>query len=232
MKGPLAIALGSLVSLASCASGHGSSTLTNPAEPTEHSTAVSASDALDALRAGNRRYVSGHLQHPRQTPERRAELSESQVPSAVVIGCSDSRSAPELVFDQGLGDLFVIRVAGNVIDDHALGSVEYAVEHLGTKLIVVMGHERCGAVQAARDSGQANTPGHDHVASLVAAIRPAVDATAGGDAEATCKANVSNVVKALRTSQPVLRELVEAGQLKVVGAYYDLDTGAVEFLDM
>jgi len=224
-----------LLGLVSCATSHEPSRRTAPVEhPVEHAahpSGVPASEALELLSQGNQRYVSGHLQHPRQTPERRAELANSQAPSAVIIGCADSRTAPELVFDQGLGDLFVVRVAGNVVDDHALGSVEYAAEHLGTRLIVVLGHERCGAVKAARDSAQANSPGHDHIASLVAAIRPAVEATVGGDAEATCKANVSNVVKALRSSEPVLRELVASGKVEIVGAYYDLDTGAVEFMD-
>jgi carbonic anhydrase len=232
MKRWIAGALVPLLCLASCATSPASTKPAATAEHAEHPTAVSASEALDILGKGNQRYVSGHLQHPHQTPDRRTELANSQVPSAVVIGCSDSRTAPELVFDQGLGDLFVIRVAGNVVDDHALGSVEYAAEHLGTKLIVVLGHERCGAVKAARDSAQAKSEGHDHIASLVAAIKPAVDATAGGDAEATCKANVSNVVKALRSSEPVLRAMVDAGSVKIVGAYYDLDTGAVQFLDM
>ena len=178
---------------------------------------------------GNARFVSGHTQHPRQDPDRRTELASGQQPFAVIVGCADSRTAPELLFDQGLGDLFVVRVAGNVVDDHALGSIEYAVEHLHSGLIVVLGHERCGAVAAARDTVAAHGHAEGHIDSLVAAIRPAVEATAGQDAEATCLANVQNTVQALRSSEPILRHMLEAGQVTVVGAHYDLDTGLVTF---
>jgi carbonic anhydrase len=217
--------------LASCAATRTPADAPKSSEHAEHPAAVSAQEAIDRLTQGNQRFVSGHLQHPRQSPERRAELANTQIPLAVVIGCADSRTSPELVFDQGLGDLFVIRVAGNVVDDHALGSVEYAAEHLGTHLVVVLGHERCGAVKAARESAPSNGQPHDHIASLVAAIKPAVDSTQGADADATCKANVANVVRALRDSEPVLRESVHAGTLQVIGAYYDLDTGKVTFLE-
>jgi carbonic anhydrase len=231
MRTQFTISFVTLGFLAACAGTQAPAAPAEPAGHAEHASAVPAGDALEMLSAGNQRYVSGKLQHPHQSPERRTELANSQVPSAVIIGCADSRTAPELLFDQGLGDLFVIRVAGNVVDDHALGSVEYAAEHLGTKLIVVLGHERCGAIKAARDSVGAKSEAHDHIASLVAAIRPAVDATIGADADATCKANVHAVEQVLKTSEPVLREMVDAGQLKVVGAYYDLDTGVVTFLD-
>jgi carbonic anhydrase len=217
--------------LGACASTQTPAAHGAAADHGEHPKGVSAADALEMLTAGNQRYVSGHLQHPHQTPARRTELANSQTPPALILGCSDSRTAPELVFDQGLGDLFVVRVAGNVVDDHALGSIEYAVEHLGTKLVVVLGHERCGAVKAARDSAGAKSESHDHIAALIAAIRPAVDATAGADADATCKANVHNMEQALRSSEPVLKEMVDSGQVRVVGAYYDLDTGVVTFLD-
>jgi carbonic anhydrase len=178
----------------------------------------------------NARFVSGHPEHPRQGRDRRTELAERQRPFAVILGCSDSRTAPEILFDQGLGDLFVARVAGNVLDDHTLGSIEYGVEHLHAPLVVVLGHKRCGAVAAARDAVAAKGHAEGHIESLVAAIRPAVEATAGQDVEATCKANVRNIVHALRTSEPVLRHMTESGEIKVVGAYYDLDTGEVTFL--
>ena len=145
-------------------------------------------------------------------------------------GCADSRTAPEILFDQGLGDLFVVREAGNVVDDHAIGSIEYGVEHLHAPLIVVLGHKRCGAVAAARDAVAGKGRAEGHIESLVAAIRPAVEATVGQDVEATCKANVRNIVHALRTSEPLLRHMVEHGDIKVVGEYYDLDTGVVAFL--
>ena len=156
---------------------------------------------------------------------------ENQHPFAIVLGCADSRVPPETVFDQGLGDLFVVRVAGNVIDDQSLGSIEYAVDHLAVRLIVVLGHQRCGAVQAAKDTLAANGKAPGHIQSLVTAIEPAVEATVKDDLEATVKANVKNVVQALRSSTPVLKAKIDAGELKVVGAYYSLDTGAVAFTD-
>lgn len=191
---------------------------------------VTPAEATTRLVEGNARFASGHLQHPRQTPDCRTELATGQRPFAVVLGCADSRTGPEVLFDQGLGDLFVVRAAGNVIDDHAIGSIEYAVEHLHAPLIVVLGHERCGAVVAARDTIAAHGHAEGHVQSLVEAIRPAVEATSGQDVEATCKANVRNIVQALRKSEPILRHMAEGGEIKVVGAYYDLDTGLVAFL--
>ena len=120
---------------------------------------------------GNGRYAGGNLQHPGQTTERRAELANSQYPFATVVSCSDSRVPPEIVFDQGLGDLFVVRVAGNVIDDHGLGSIEYSVDHLGVRLIVVLGHQSCGAVKAARETIAARSKAPGHIQSLVTAIQ-------------------------------------------------------------
>src|SRR5207245_4280782 len=120
----------------------------DPAHPEQPS--VAPAEAISKLKEGNGRYASGNLQHPGQTTERRAKLTKSQHPFAIIVSCSDSRVPPELVFDQGLGDLFVLRVAGNVIDDHSLGSIEYAVDHLAVRLIVVLGHQRCGAVHAAK----------------------------------------------------------------------------------
>jgi carbonic anhydrase len=166
-----------------------------------------------------------------EAAKRRAELTKSQHPFAIILGCSDSRVPPELVFDQGLGDLFVARVAGNVIDDHSLGSIEYAVDHLGARLIVVLGHQRCGAVKAAKETIAAKTEAPAHIQSLVTAIQPAVEATAKGDLEATVEANVKNVTQALRSSAPLLKPKVDSGELKVVGAYYSLDTGSVAFMD-
>jgi carbonic anhydrase len=197
----------------------------------ETAAGVSAKDAIAKLKEGNRNYVAGKLEHPHQTGSRRTEVAKGQHPFAIVLGCADSRVSPEVVFDQGLGDLFVIRVAGNVIDDHGLGSIEYAVEHLGPKLIVVLGHERCGAVAAARDvlAGKAKAAGH--IGSLVDAIKPAVDATKDKDAEATVKANALNVAKELSAAEPVIKEKASSGEVSVLGAYYDLDTGVVTFLN-
>ena len=166
-----------------------------------------------------------------EAAKRRAELTKSQHPFAIIVSCSDSRVPPEIVFDQGLGDLFVIRVAGNVIDDQSLGSIEYAVDHLAVRLIVVLGHQRCGAVKAAKETIAAKGKAPAHIQSLVMAIQPAVEATVNGDLEATVKANVKDVVQALRSSTPILKPKVDSDELKVLGAYYSLDTGSVTFPD-
>ena len=203
------------------------------AKEPEHADAapkVSPTEALARLKAGNERFVASKLEHPRQTAVRRTELANGQHPFAIVLACADSRTSPELVFDQGLGDVFVVRVAGNVLNDETVGSIEYAVDHLGAMLIVVLGHERCGAVAAARETIAAKGKAPGHIQSLVKAIAPAVEATAGEDAEATAKANERHVAKELRESPPILKELVEKGAVSVLAAHYDLDTGAVEFL--
>ena len=193
--------------------------------------AVAPAEAISKLKEGNGRYTSGNLQHPGQTTERRSELTKSQHPFAVIVSCSDSRVPPEIVFDQGLGDLFIFRVAGNVIDDHGLGSIEYAVDHLNVRLIVVLGHQSCGAVQAAKETIAAKGKAPGHIESLVTAIKPAVEATAKDDLDTTIKANVKHVVQALRSSTPILKAKVDSGELRVVGGYYSLDSGAVTFLD-
>ena len=138
--------------LAGCAGPSAAATHASAAAHTAEVAKVSPTEANQRLSEGNARFVAGHSQHPRQDPERRTELASTQHPFAVVLGCADSRTGPETLFDQGLGDLFVVREAGNVVDDHTLGSIEYAVEHLHSPLIVVLGHERCGAVAAARDT--------------------------------------------------------------------------------
>ncbi len=193
---------------------------------TKASAPVTADAALAKLMDGNRRFVAGRHENSSRSPERRAELTQTQKPSAIIVSCSDSRVGPEVVFDQGLGDIFVIRTAGEVLDAPGLGSIEYAVEHLGSPLILVLGHERCGAVSAAVASGHA--PGH--INALVSAIRPAVEETKGqpGDhVDNAVRANVRRVVRQLKNSQPILAEFSHAGKVKIVGAYYDLDTGAV-----
>jgi carbonic anhydrase len=189
--------------------------------------AMTAAQALARLKRGNVRAAHGASIHPHQNGPRRRELASGQQPFAIIVACSDSRVPPELVFDQGLGDLFVIRVAGNVVDDTALGSIEYAVEHLGAKLIVVLGHERCGAVKAAVDGGEAPA----HIGSLVRAIAPAVVETAnmkGDRLDLAVRANVRRVVRQLSDSEPLLHEAVQKKAIEVVGMEYDLDTGSVE----
>ncbi|HEY3659944.1 MAG TPA: carbonic anhydrase, partial [Candidatus Udaeobacter sp.] len=163
--------------------------------------------------------------------DRRTELANVQHPFAVIVSCSDSRVPPEIVFDQGLGDLFIVRVAGNVMNDEGLGSIEYAVDHLGSRLILVLGHQRCGAVDAAKQTIAAKGKAPGHIQSLVTAIKPAVEATAKDDLDTTIKVNVKNVVQGLRSSTPILKTEVDSGKIQVVGGYYSLDTGAVTFLD-
>ena len=192
---------------------------------------VAPAEAISKLKEGNGRYTSGNPQHPGQTTERRTELAKTQHPFAGIVSCSDSRVPPEIIFDQGLGDLFIVRVAGNVINDEGLGSIEYTVDHLGTRLILVLGHQRCGAVDAARETIAAKGKAPGHIQSLVTAIKPAVEATAKDDLETTVKANVKNVVQALRSSTPILKAKVDSGEIQVIGGYYSLDTGAVTFLD-
>jgi carbonic anhydrase len=201
----------------------------DPAHPEQPT--VAPAEAVSKLKEGNGRYTTGNLQHPGQTTERRAELAKDQHPFAVILSCSDSRVPPEIVFDQGLGDLFVVRVAGNVIDDHGLGSIEYAVDHLGARLIVVLGHQSCGAVKAAKETIAAKGKAPGHIQSLVTAIKPVVEATAKDDLETTVKANVKHVVQALRSSTPILKAKVDSGEVQVIGGYYSLDTGAVSLLD-
>jgi len=191
---------------------------------------VSADAALARLMAGNQRYVRHREQHPDESLARRKELEAAQHPFAVILGCADSRVPPELLFDQGLGDLFVIRVAGNIVDDAILASIEYAVEHTGARLIMVLGHEKCGAVTAAIAGGV--PPGH--LKALVDAIRPSVEATRNepGDKIHNCVvANVRRVAGQIRTSEPVLKEYVEKKGVKVVAADYALDSGRVNLLD-
>jgi len=192
---------------------------------------VAPAEAMSKLKEGNGRYTSGNLQHPGQTTERRTELAKTQHPFAAIVCCSDSRVPPEVVFDQGLGDLFIVRVAGNVINDEGLGSLEYTVDHLGTRLILVLGHQRCGAVDAARETLAAKGKAPGHIQSLVTAIKPAVEATSKEDLDATIKANVKHVVAELRSSTPILKAAVDSGKIEVIGGYYSLDTGAVTFLD-
>ncbi len=194
-----------------------------------HSPAVSAEEALQKLIDGNARYVAGKATHPDQSNERRVELAKGQAPFAIVLTCSDSRVAPELFFDQGLGDLFVIRNAGNVLDDHVIGSMEYAVEHLHVSLIIVVGHEKCGAVSAAVAGGEA--PGH--IRSVVESITPAVEKAKGlqGDkVDNTVRANAQNAKEILTHVEPIIKEATHGGKLKIVAARYDLASGKIEIL--
>ena len=204
-----------------------------PDESEETLSGLNATRALHELLSGNKRYVAGHMLHPRQGVQRRAQVAPRQQPVAAILSCADSRVPPEIVFDQGLGDLFVIRVAGNTADDVALGSLEYAVEHLGVHLVMVLGHERCGAVQAAHDVLTKGEQLSGHIAALVVPIVPAVPAaqTMSGDVvDNAVTANVRMVTAHVRTTAPILSAHVQKGALKVVGARYNLESGAVTLI--
>jgi carbonic anhydrase len=193
------------------------------ADPTTPS--VAPDEALSRLKAGNERFANSKVSTGKPVAARRAETAKDQHPFAIIVGCADSRTAPEIIFDQNIGDLFVIRTAGNLVDDYALGSIEYAVDHLGTRLIVVLGHERCGAVTAALAGGSA--PGH--INSLVRDIQPAVAASKGKEGDSLTNAiheNDAEVAAKIR-KQVQLGEL--APQVRIVEGYYDLDTGKVEW---
>jgi carbonic anhydrase len=165
---------------------------------------------------------------------RRLEIAGSQTPFAVLVGCADSRVSPELLFGRGLGELFTVRVAGNTVDRPGLGSIEYAVEHLGVPLIVVLGHERCGAVQAAVSVVEENATFPGAIGDMVAPIIPAVleaQSQPGELLDNAVRENVRLVVALLGASGPLLEEPLAAGRLKIVGARYDLEEGKVEFFD-
>jgi carbonic anhydrase len=190
---------------------------------------LTADQALSELKAGNQHHQLHKYSHPHETVARQRELVSGQHPHSMILACADSRVPPEVVFDQGLGDLFTVRVAGNVVDDAVVASFEYAVEHLHTHLLVVMGHQSCGAVTAAAATGE--VPGH--LPSLVAMIKPAVDKARGmtGDLiDNAVRLNVDNAVNQLRASGPILKEAIEKGELKVVGAVCSLESGAVQWL--
>jgi len=202
---------------------------------------ILAHEALDRLREGNRRFTSSA---PRSDPyageTRRAELARSQEPFAIVLGCSDSRVPAEIVFDQGLGDLFVIRVAGNIVAPSQVGSVEFAAERFGTRLVVVLGHSQCGAILATLEElRQPRENQSRNLQAIVDRIRPSVEALVEGDlgrdpealVERAVRANIRASASHLRHGSEVLEQLIKDDGLLVVGAEYSLETGAVDFFD-
>ncbi|WP_218080427.1 carbonic anhydrase [Anthocerotibacter panamensis] len=199
-------------------------------QPVAAVTDLSADQALERLMEGNKRFIAGKAIGVDRSLNRVQEVAKGQNPFAVLLSCADSRVPGELLFDQGFGDLFVTRVAGNFIDDNLLGSIEFAAQVLGAPLIFVLGHERCGAVQAAVSAVKEGKTFPGHLANFVEAIRPAAESVKdqpGDLVENTIKANVLRQVERLKRSQPILSKLVDAGKLKVVGGRYDLDTGEV-----
>ncbi len=195
----------------------------------QHPNSIKADEALQALLDGNKRFVSGNLLHPNHCKESRQAKVQTQEPIAAIISCADARVPPVDLFDQGIGDLFVVRVAGNVIGDHTLGSLEYAVCHLHTPLIVVMGHSSCGAVEAI-SSGAALG---GHMASLGPAIQAAMKNSEGQEGDRnnnTAKELAKMIADKIATSEPIIADYVKEGKVKVVAAYYDLKSGEVALL--
>jgi len=189
--------------------------------------------ALQGLVDGNARFVDGKQAPHVVGAERRRELARGQHPQAVVLSCSDSRVPPEYVFDQQLGQVFVVRTAGNVADGVALGSIEYAVEHLGIPVIVVLGHRSCGAVTAAVEAHRRHAHPHGNIAEVLKLVMPAVvqaeKAKAPDLLNASIDANVTLEAKALVKRSPVIAERVKAGKVRIITAVYDLESGKVEF---
>jgi carbonic anhydrase len=202
---------------------------------------ISALESLKRLRDGNARFASNvRGLESFLTQERRAELARQQAPHAIILGCSDSRVPAELVFDQGLGDLFVIRVAGNIVAPSQVGSVEYAVEQFGTRLVVVLGHSQCGAILATLDQLQRPVENQSrNLRSIVDRVRPSVaaflDTDLRNDRDAlvchAVRANIRSSVDHLRHGSEVLEQLIARDGLLVVGAEYSLDTGHVDFFE-
>lgn len=192
--------------------------------------AITPDQALERLRIGNADFAKGHPDRPNLSHQRVAQLATSQKPIAVIVTCSDSRVAPELVFGVGLGEVFVLRDAGNTIDDVMTGSIEYAVAELGAPLIVVMGHERCGAVKAAIEAQRDHTPLPGHIHFATDPIWPAIPTWPVADiVDETVRENVRRMVRQLRSAEPILPKALAEGRLKIIGARYDLDDGLVDF---
>ena len=190
---------------------------------------ITSGEALEKLLDGNNRFVGSKSIHPDQAMKRVIEISKAQHPFAVVIACSDSRVSPEVIFDQGLGDIFVIRDAGNVLDDEMIGSVEYALEHLKVPLVLVLGHEKCGAFVAALSGHKPE----GHIASLVRRLLPAIKIarTQKGDLlDNAIRANVKLEVESLKKSKPIIYKLVNMGKVKIIGGYYNIDDGTVKII--
>ena len=204
-----------------------------PANAARQRPRLPSEESLARLLAGNRRFTSNRLRMSDVSRRQRDDLAKrGQHPFAVILSCADSRVPPELVFDQGLGDLFVVRVAGNIVDDAVIGSIEYAAEHLGARLVLVLGHESCGAVAAAIHNQR-----EAHLAVLVDAIRPAVESVTPPRpllpdewTALVVKANVVRVRDQLRASPPVLRRLHEQDEVRFVGGYYNFASGTVDLL--
>ena len=189
----------------------------------------SPDQALEQLLDGNKRFVGATLSHPHQDGAHRISLGKGQHPFAAILTCADSRVPPEVLFDQGLGDLFVVRVAGNILNDQLLGSLEYATSHLSTPVIMVLGHTKCGAVGAVATGAELD----GHIASLAPAIQPAVDKVKDQEGDLTDNASrevARMTAEQMVNSEPIMANQVKAGKVKIVPAFYDLESGEVALL--
>ncbi|MHC5718625.1 MAG: carbonic anhydrase, partial [Nostoc sp.] len=199
----------------------------------ESAASTVADKALKRLLEGNKRYVAGKLLNSERSPSRIDDLEKGQQPFAVVLACSDSRVPPEIVFDQGLGDIFTVRVAGNFLEPGGLASIDYAVEHLKSPPVLVLGHRRCGEVTAVVESIQTGKALPNDISKFSEAIAPAIKSVknqAGDAVDNAVRANIKYVTNELKTSQLLIAEFVNKGQVKVLGAYYDIDTGVVKVI--
>ena len=194
----------------------------SPASITDH-------DAITTLRDGNNRFTHNQTLHPRQDHVRLAEMSKGQAPEVVVVSCSDSRVPPEIVFDQGLGDIFSVRTAGHALDAYAVGSVEYAVEALGAKVILVLGHTSCGAIKAALTTPVGVSTGSPNIDQLVKSIRPGLKTADAADKELiqAAKNNVDASIAYLKQHSALISRALEQKKVKIVGGLYYLNTGEV-----
>ncbi len=203
-----------------------------PVKRLEDAIPHTADAALQRLLNGNRRYVAGRSVFLHESAHRRLEVAQGQHPFATIFGCVDSRVPPEIVFDAGLGDLFVIRTAGHVLDTAVLGSLEFGVAELAIPLLLVLGHERCGAVTAALDAVQEGTEAEAHIAAVVESIRPSVEKAIEqpGDAlDTAVRIHVEQTVHTLR-EQPFFADAIARQALTITGAYYDLETGLIDVI--
>lgn len=210
-----------LLLLGGCASSHHTAAAPTPDE------------ALERLMDGNDRFVSGRAKHPNQSADRREAVADGQAPFAAILACADSRVGPEIAFDQGVGDIFVVRLAGNIADPAAVASMEFATSALHAPLIVVMGHSECGAVKATIDTVATGNTLPGHLPTLTDAIRPAVAALPPGTVtlDSATAANVRAVVAQLRRSHPILAEMVAQGKVKIVGGVYNIESGRFQLVD-
>jgi carbonic anhydrase len=221
--------LSGLAAIGVTASACGFSAPSSPSAPVSEPAITTPDQALQRLLEGNQRYVAAKPSYPNLTVDRRTQLAQGQHPFSIVFSCVDSRVPPELVFDRGLGDLFVIRTAGHTLDDAVLGSIEYGVAELNIPLIVVLGHEKCGAVKATLEAVEHNTTAPDRIQTLVRAITPAIEQSKGQPGDALDNAVLTNTALTVGrlSATPLLAEALAKGGLKIIGGRYDLDSGTV-----